>query len=77
MNEHPEILLAEYADGTLTPQAEAEVEAHLAECATCREELALATEARAALGSLPEVPAPEGLTLNVRRRASRPRTPRL
>ena len=76
MNEHPEILLAEYADGTLTPEAEAEVEAHLAECATCREELALATEARAALGALPEVPAPEGLTLNVRRRARRAVSPR-
>jgi anti-sigma factor RsiW len=77
VNEHPEILLAEYADGTLTPEAEAEVEAHLAECAACREELALATEARAALGTLPEVPAPEGLTFAVRHRARRPGTPRL
>jgi Putative zinc-finger len=77
VNEHPEILLAEYAEGTLTPEGEAEVEAHLAKCATCREELALAREARAALGTLPEVPAPEGLTLNVRRRARRPGTPRL
>jgi Putative zinc-finger len=76
VNEHPEILLAEYADGTLTPEAETEVEAHLAGCARCREELALAREARDALGTLPEVPAPEGLTLNVRRRARRPASPR-
>jgi hypothetical protein len=76
VNEHPEILLAEYADGTLTPEAAAEVEAHLAGCATCREELALAREARAALGTLPDVPAPEGMTLNVRRRARRPVSPR-
>jgi Putative zinc-finger len=76
VNEHPEILLAEYADGTLTPEAAAEVEAHLAGCATCREELALAREVRAALGTLPDVPAPEGLTLNVRRRARRPVSPR-
>jgi anti-sigma factor RsiW len=76
VTEHPEILLAEYADGTLTPQARAEVDAHLADCATCREDLALARNARAALGILPEVPAPEGLTLNVRRRARRPATPR-
>jgi hypothetical protein len=76
VNEHPETLLAEYADGRLTPEAGAEVEAHLAECATCREELALAREGRAALGTLSEVPAPEGLTLNVRRRARRPASPR-
>jgi Putative zinc-finger len=77
VNEHPEILLAEYADGTLTPDAAAEVEAHLAGCATCREELALAREARAALGILPDVPAPEGLTFAARRRAARPGAPRL
>jgi Putative zinc-finger len=77
LNEHPEILLAEYADGTLGPDAAAEVEAHLVGCSTCREELALAREARAALGILPDVPAPEGLTFAARRRAARPGAPRL
>ena len=80
MNEHPEILLAEYVDGTISSDARAEMEAHLAGCARCREELALAEEARGALGRLPDVPPPEGLTFLVRRRAGRgpaPRTARL
>jgi hypothetical protein len=32
-----EILLADYIDGTLAPEAKAEVEAHLAQCAACSE----------------------------------------
>jgi hypothetical protein len=69
VTEHPDILLAEYVDGTLDPAARAEVESHLAGCSRCREELALAGEARRALAGLDEVPAPEGLTFAVRRRA--------
>jgi anti-sigma factor RsiW len=76
VNEHPEILLAEYVDGTLSPDARAEMEAHLAGCARCREELALAEEARGALGRLSDVPPPEGLTFLVRRRAGRGLAPR-
>lgn len=76
MNEHPEILLAEYVDGTLSSDARAEIEAHLAGCDRCREELALAEEARGALGRLRDVPPPEGLTFLVRRRAGRGLAPR-
>lgn len=38
---HPEFesRLNEYVDGTLSPQATAELERHLAECAACREEV--------------------------------------
>jgi hypothetical protein len=77
VTEHPEILLAEYVDGTLSPDDRADVQAHLAVCDRCREEVALAEEARAALAGLPEVPAPEGLTFAVRRRAGRPGSPRI
>jgi hypothetical protein len=77
VTEHPEIMLAEYVDGALSPDARAEVEAHLAGCDRCREEVALAEEARSALAGLPEVPAPEGLTFAVRRRARRPPSPRI
>jgi hypothetical protein len=80
VNDHPEILLAEYVDGTLSPDARAEVEAHLAACGRCRDDLALAQEAKGALGRLPDVPPPEGLTFLARRRAGRgpaPRTARL
>jgi hypothetical protein len=76
VTEHPEILLAEYADGTLDPRARAEVESHLAGCPRCREELALAAEARRSLAELDDVPAPEGLTFAVRRRARRPASSR-
>lgn len=72
MNEHPHELLAEYVDGELSPGRRAEVEAHLASCSECTEEVALAREASEALGALPEVPAPTGLALDLRRRARRP-----
>jgi Putative zinc-finger len=72
MNEHPHELLAEYLDGELPPARRSEVEAHLASCPTCADEVALAREAREALGALPEVPAPTGLALDLRRRARRP-----
>jgi hypothetical protein len=77
VTEHPDILLAEYVDGTLAPDARAEVEAHLAGCDRCREEVTLAEEARTALARLPEVPAPQGLTFAVRRRSRRPAAPRI
>lgn len=77
MNEHPHILLAEFVEGSLAPEARAEVEAHVDRCETCREEVALAEEARTVLAALPEVPAPTGLTFEVRRRARRPATPRM
>lgn len=77
MNEHPEILLAEYVDDSLPADARTAVEAHLASCPRCREEVALARDARDALGALPQVPAPDGLTFAVRRLARRPASPRI
>lgn len=71
MNEHPEELLAEYVDGSLRSEERAAVDAHLAGCQSCREEAALAAEARTALDQLPEVPATGGAALAVRREARR------
>jgi anti-sigma factor RsiW len=59
---HPEGLLADYVDGTLTDKERAVVDAHLAACETCREEVALATEALPALASLPDESVPFGVT---------------
>lgn len=69
MNDHPEELLADYVEGTLSADERARVDAHLETCERCREELALATEARAALASLPDLQAPAGIPLAVRRGA--------
>jgi anti-sigma factor RsiW len=55
---HPDELLAGYVDGTSTPDDREAVDQHLATCATCREEVQLASDARAALISLPELGAP-------------------
>jgi Putative zinc-finger len=76
VSEHPDILLAEYVDGTLRGEVRAEVEAHLLGCDRCREEVSLADQARATLLALPEEPAPEGLTFSVRSRARRTASPR-
>jgi Putative zinc-finger len=72
MTDHPHDLLAEYIDGALGPDQRASVEAHLASCPACRQEAAMATEARRALAGLPEVPAPTGVALRVRRQARGP-----
>jgi hypothetical protein len=53
--------LTDYVDGTLGPAARADVEAHLATCATCRRETALASAARSTLRSLPDAVPPPGL----------------
>jgi putative zinc finger protein len=60
--EHPDELLAGYADGSASPDERHTVEAHLVSCSQCRDELVLAKTARAALTSLPELEAP-GLTV--------------
>ncbi len=76
---HPEELLAGYADGTLRDDERAEVESHLATCARCREEVALATPTIAELRTIPDEPVPVGVTRpvldEVRQRAmsTRPR----
>lgn len=72
MTEHPEDLLAEYVEDALGPEDRARVEAHLAGCHRCREEVSLATEARAALAAVPEAVPPPGLELAVRRRSRGP-----
>jgi anti-sigma factor RsiW len=59
---HPEELLSGYVDGTLPDEERAVVDAHLANCATCREEVELAGEALAALEALEEQPVPFGVT---------------
>ena len=58
---HPKELFVDYVDGTLGPDATAEVEAHLEGCATCREEVRLARIGARAAGSLPEPAAPAAL----------------
>ena len=58
--DHPDELLAGYVDGSATPRERVAVQSHLASCAQCREEAELASAARTALASLPEL-APPGL----------------
>jgi anti-sigma factor RsiW len=55
---HPDELLAAYVDGSASSEEREAVEAHLATCRTCREEMALARTAHLALASLPEVDPP-------------------
>ena len=59
---HPEEHLSRYVEGTLATDERADVDAHLATCATCREEIELATRAVTMLRELPEVPIPFGVT---------------
>lgn len=59
---HPEDLLADYVDGTLTDPERAVVREHLAACETCREEVELASGALSTLSLLPEEPVPFGVT---------------
>jgi hypothetical protein len=59
---HPDDLLAAYVDGSLAHDERAGVDAHLATCDRCREEVALAGSARRALASLPRtVPIPDAV----------------
>ena len=58
---HPEELLAGYVDGTLSAKDQAAVDTHVAECPRCSREVMLAADARSALRSLAEVPAPPGI----------------
>jgi anti-sigma factor RsiW len=58
---HPGPQLTDYLDGTLAPDARAAVEAHLTSCATCREEVRLASAGRQIATGLPEPATPPGL----------------
>jgi anti-sigma factor RsiW len=73
---HPEELLAGLVDGSLSPKERAVVDAHVATCARCSGEVALAARARSALGSLAEVPAPPGIAARALREAGAARAPR-
>ena len=73
---HPEDLFAGYVDGTLPEDERAVVDAHLAGCATCRDEIQIAAHAVAALSALPEEPVPFGVTGPVLAEARRSATPR-
>lgn len=59
---HPEDLLADYVDGTLGERERAVVDAHVATCAVCREEVRLAGAARVSLAALEDRPVPFGVT---------------
>jgi anti-sigma factor RsiW len=71
---HPEDLLAEYVDGALADRDRAAVDAHLAGCDRCREEISLARASRASLRELPEVHAPVGSASRALREAGSPGT---
>lgn len=58
---HPDELLAEYVDETLSSRQHDEVVRHVAECRRCREQVALAGAAQAALVALPKAVAPPGI----------------
>jgi hypothetical protein len=58
---HPHHLLADLVDGTLDAAARAQVEAHLAACDSCRDDVDAARTGRRAARSLPEVAAPVDL----------------
>jgi hypothetical protein len=73
---HPDELLADYVDGTLTPEDRAAVDAHLASCDRCRAEVDVASRATRALASLAEPPAPAGLADAAIEGSRAPRVPR-
>lgn len=59
---HPaDDLLAAYVDGSLPEEDRATVDAHLAACARCTQDVADASTARSALVAIPEMPVPEDL----------------
>jgi hypothetical protein len=73
---HPEEQLSGYVEGTLETDERAEVDAHLATCATCREEIELSTQALTLLRELPDVPVPFGTTRPVMAEAGKERASR-
>lgn len=73
MSHHPHELLADLLDGTLDADARARVEAHLATCATCRDDLGAAGVGRDAARALPVADAPAGLHDRIAETARRDR----
>ncbi|HYX79464.1 MAG TPA: zf-HC2 domain-containing protein, partial [Actinomycetota bacterium] len=66
---HPTELLAAYVDGSLSEEERDRVEAHLATCRTCRQEVELARAVVPALAALEEEPVPVGVTRPVLEKA--------
>jgi anti-sigma factor RsiW len=68
-----------YVDGVLPAEERQALEAHLAECASCRSQVEAEQELKQRLRSLPPVEPPPGLEVRARRelRALRPHWPRL
>ena len=76
--EHMDLLLAAYVDGVAEPDDRRFVEAHLADCAACREDVAMQTAVRRVLltqGRIVAEPLPPGLATRIAARlaAERPR----
>jgi anti-sigma factor RsiW len=67
--------LSAYLDGELAPAERRAIEAHLAVCAACREELDALAQVKRLLGRLPEVEPPAGLWASLRARAVAPAHP--
>ncbi len=66
-DDHPEQNLDAWLDGRLEGAERSELEAHLAECARCRDQLAALEEARTALrAALPDEAPPAGLDWKIR-----------
>ncbi len=61
-----EIELSAYRDGALPPPNRANVETHLADCASCKATLAAIEKARASLMALPKLKSPASLRAKVR-----------
>lgn len=76
MDAHPAEHLTAYADGALTPEEAAEIAAHLASCASCREMLDDLVAVRELLRSIPDpLPHPAALPRTLAR-LQRRRIPR-
>jgi anti-sigma factor RsiW len=73
MTRHPHISISAYADGELTADEEAQVEAHLAHCTECARELTVIRSMReAVMLGLRDTPAPRRLWERIHRRITRP-----
>ena len=66
--------LTGYGDGALSMAEREIVEAHLASCARCRDQLAVERMLASAVRALPPPPLPYGLAARVRRRSRKPAT---